>query len=231
MIIVVSSTCRIHFNHNVFMPQDLLQTWCHHLSASMRVTGVPGPMIPNHVITSQDPFHGVSSTRTHHNHNITSQDPWYPNVSSLLRIYFNHSVITSQDPGHPIVSSSSRIQDTQLCHHLPGSISTMVLSSRGSIKIMILSPRIQDTQWCCHLPGSTSTMYHLPGSSILGAKYYNSCISIVFWGHMAPTSCSVKGIQHNAHHFPLPQKWSTVGPSLMTPSLLWPFLMMSLTHS
>lgn len=28
---------------------------------------------------------------------------------------------------------------------------------------------------------------HLPGSVILRAMHYNSCISVVFWGHVAPT--------------------------------------------
>lgn len=121
MIIVVSSTCRIHFNHNVFMPQDLLQTWCHHPSASMRIRGVPGPMIPNHIITSQDPF----QPWCHHLPGpiITITSPPRTHDTQICH-HFSGSIST-------IVSSPLKIHDTKLCHHLLGFISTMVSSSAG----------------------------------------------------------------------------------------------------
>lgn len=73
--------------------------------------------------------------------------------------------------------------------------------------------------------------HHLPESILLGAKYYNSCISVVFWGYVAPTVVPLRGTSTIHTISPLPQKWSRVGLPLMTSSLLWPFLIMSLPHS
>lgn len=206
---IVSSPPRIYFNHGVIpgstisMISPMIQDTqqCHHLL---------GSMIFICVITSQDPF----QSWCHH----------------LLR-----STIT--------MASSSRIHDTQQCHHFPGSISAMVSSSARNHHnhditfsqdpyhaIVLLSTRIQDTQWCSHLPGSISVMYHLSGSIILGAKYHNSCIIIVFCGHMATTVAPLRESSTIHTIFPLSQKWSRMVPPLMTLSPLWPFLMMSLPH-
>lgn len=147
-IIVVSSTCRIHFNHNVFMPQDPPQPQCHHLpgSTSAMITLPPSihesqqcPRTQNTQLCHHLPGSTstmVSSTRSHHNRAsplgsrtpnsvITSQDlfqPWCP-----TRLFHNYDIF--HDSGHPIVSSSPRIHDILLCHQLPGSVSTMVSSS------------------------------------------------------------------------------------------------------
>ena len=128
--------------------------------------------------------------------------------SSPPRIHFNRDVITSPDrlppwchhlPGSMRANGVMTPQDPlpPWCHHLPGPTMTIASSS----------PRIHDTQICHHLLGSTSTMYHhLPGSIILRAKYYNGCISVVFWGPMAPIIVPVRGTSTTTHHFPIPSK-------------------------
>lgn len=105
----------------------------------------------------------------------------------------NCAVITSQDLIQP------------RCHQPPasmrvdgvlGPMTSNIILSRDPLQpwyrhqlgytmtVTSSSPRIPDTQ-LCPSSGSKSTVYHhLPRPIPLGAKCYDSCISIVLWGHL-----------------------------------------------
>ncbi|KAF6078168.1 hypothetical protein HJG60_009072 [Phyllostomus discolor] len=117
------------------------------------------------------------------------------------------SVTTSQDPFQPCG------------HHLP-----------DPPQPLPSPPRIRDSQWCHHhfqdplQPCSSPRTHHL--ESHAPQQLYSNCLL----GSCGTHSCSLKGTQHNTHHFPIASKMEK-GPPLMTLSPLRPFLMMSLPHS
>lgn len=70
--------------------------------------------------------------------------------------------------------------------------------------------------------------HHLPRSIPLGAKYSDSYISIVLWGHLQSFPLAE---QHNTYSFPIPSKRVWGGAPSDDIILLQPFLVMSLPCS